>query len=203
MEDINIKSTALKYVLDNGYGFSGWKYSENNNIGNVILVQNKNFTIVIYYRSTEKNSHLPQDSVGLFITKDDLQFAIADGVSIVENTIHNKSGLLSYHLINSLPISPKNSLEDYISKISSNFIKTNNVGASTFIYGRLKKRMNKFILDISLVADPSDTGLNKIFTENNKEIEIINKSYGFIPNNYFPDNLSFELKGQFKLAFYF
>ena len=141
--------------------------------------------------------HKPQDSIGVYIDRKTIGFGIADGVSIVNGSLKNESGELSYALIKMLP-HVKNDWLTEIKKSVQHSKRAKKKRASTFIGGKIQKTSNGFHVQLFFIASPVDTGLNLLYN-NGRLSPIPNFSSGFLPDHYLPYEHTFSLKSKFHI----
>lgn len=136
---------------------------------------------MLYHNAAYYKAHKPQDSIGLYIDKQVIKFAIADGVSIVNGKVDNDSGILSFNLIQQFPHWDMNTWENDIELFLNDYLKSSFVGASTLTLGSID--LEKSVLDMLFVGNQEDMGLSEIYQKGEFKI-IPNNSYGFLPKHY-------------------
>lgn len=168
------------------FGYSGFSldFPLKDRFPYCFLVQNNNWKVFAFYKPADISHHLPQDSLGVVIKKNEIYFSIADGVSIVNSTHDNQSGQVSLDLV-------KESLTkkepDY--KFIWNTYKEETLkGASTLQHGRL----TPVNIMLDFFGSTDNLGQTYYLNGDGKLINATSDGYDFFPQTLTPKRLLIE-----------
>lgn len=163
----------------NIYGFSGSYLASNllSHKPHSALIENSYWRAFLFYNPAKISYHLPQDSLGVTFSNDQVLFAIADGVSIVGGTPNNLSGHMSLDLMKASLIHNE---ETKYETIRNAYSKTRLKGASTLQFGKISGSK----LEAHFFGSIEDLGLSYYLDEYNKLVSFLADNGDFFPQSW-------------------
>lgn len=180
----------LKEIEISGYSGYNLAFPSTNRSPYSFLLQNNHWKVFVLYRPADINHHLPQDSLGIVIKKNEIDFSIADGVSIVNSTHDNQSGLVSLELVKESLSKKTPDYKALWEKQKNNQVK----GASTLQHGRITS--TEIVIDC--FGETNDLGETCYLDSSNKIINLSMNGYDFFPQSLKPKQTvreNIEVKG--------
>lgn len=159
------------------YGFSGNNLLDSSKVTEYLsaTIENDFWKAFLYYKLAETGYHLPQDSLGIAFDRDQILFAIADGVSIIGGTHENSSGDVALNLIKSA----LNNIPNRFNEIGKHYLKKRLRGASTLQSGQV----THLGLTTRFFGEPKNLGSSYYVDKNGTVTDFTTDSEDFFPQS--------------------
>ncbi len=140
---------------------------------------------MLYYNPAVSSFHEAQDAISIRISDEQIQLALADGVSIVRKLWDNDSGKLAHQLVTTLCSNSNKDITETVNQVVSEFSKDGKIGASTLIYGEISQTKQ---LRLYLAGGKTNLGTICVYTGSHTE-RIVSQSRGVIGERFTPDDI--------------